>query len=87
MLTKAAIRTNVLAMQGETEEAIDVAVSSVFSESVLLSLNWRESLALDHFKQVVADNRVQVAMQRWADEQAMQTEQVRTFLADLSAGQ
>ncbi len=87
MRTKAATRTNVLAMQGETEEAIDVATSKVFSESVLLSLNWRETLALDHYKQVVADDRVQLAIQRWADEQAMQTEQVRTFLADLSAGQ
>ncbi len=87
MLTQAAIATNVLAMQGETEEAIDAALNGVFSESVLLSLNWRETIALAQFKQVVADDRVQVAMQRWADEQAVQTEQVRTYLADLSAAQ
>ena len=85
--TMAGFRMNALAMQGETEDAIDVALNNVFSESVLLSLNWRESLALAHFNEFGADNRVQLAMQRWAEEQAAQTEQVRIYLANLSSMQ
>ena len=86
-LTKAAMRADALAMQGQTEEAISVALGGVFSESVLRNLNWRETLALAQYKDVVADDRIRVAMQRWADEQAVQTERVRIYLADLSSTQ
>ena len=86
-LAKAKMRADTLTMRGQTEEAISVALDGVFAESVLRNLNWRESLALAQYKEVVADDRVQAAMRRWTDELASQTQQVKIYLADLSSAQ
>jgi hypothetical protein len=79
------VQMNVLAMRGETEDAIDIALTSVFTDSVLLHSGWQKLAELDQFSELVADDRIQVAMQRWRDEQAAQSEQVKTYLAELSA--
>jgi len=79
------VQMTVKAMRGEIEDAIDVALTSVFSESVLTHLGWQESVELAQFSEMGADDRIQAAMQRWRDEQAAQSGQVRTYLAELSA--
>lgn len=78
-------QVNVLAMRGENEKAIELALNSVFRESVALNLDWRETLGLAQYADIVADERVQAAMQRWGEEEAALRGAVQTFLADLQA--
>jgi len=79
------LELTILAMQGDTEEAIDFALTDVLPESVLLNLGWRESLGLAHFKDLGDDDRIQAGLQVWRDEQAAQSALVKTYLAELSA--
>jgi tetratricopeptide (TPR) repeat protein len=81
-----ALQMSVLAMRGETEDAIAVALTSVFTDSVLLHPGWQKSVGLAHFSALGADDRIQTAMKNWQDEQAAQSDEVRTYLANLSAG-
>jgi TolB-like protein len=79
------IRFRVLALQGETELAVDVALEHVFSEPVLLNLEWEEMFKQAQYAEIVEDPRVQVAMKKWQDEEDALREQVRHWLADLQA--
>ncbi len=83
--TDAYLQMSVLAMRGETEEAIAVALSRIFSESVLPNLDWQQAVSLAQFEEFGKDDRIQAAMQRWQDEQSAQSDQVKTYLAELSA--
>jgi len=80
-----AMRLDVLALRGEVERAIEVALASVFTRSVAKHLDWRQTFALPHYREIVVDPRVQAAMQRWEDEEAALRSQVQTYLADLRA--
>ena len=75
----------ILALRGKVAEAIDVALASLFSESVVANLGWQDTFSQAQFTSFVADPRIQSAMQRWAQEEAALRDQVRTYLADLSA--
>ena len=79
------LQMSVLAMLGETDEAIRVGLESVFSESVLMHLDWKEATALPVFSELGQDIRVQDASQRWQTEQDEQNALVKKYLADLSA--
>jgi len=83
--TDAGLQMSVLAMRGETDEAINVGLNSVFTDSVLVHLGWQESVGLPIYSEFDADDRVQEALQRWRDEQVRQSDLVREYLADLSA--
>jgi len=76
---------NILAMRGEIQQAIDIALSGVFSRSVAMNLGWKRAFAQAQFAEVVADPRVQAAMQRWEDEEDALRGAVQTYLADLHA--
>jgi tetratricopeptide (TPR) repeat protein len=76
---------NVLAMRGEIEEAIEVALERVFSQPVAVNLGWQETFAQAQYAELVADSRVQAAMQRWQDEEEALRGQVRAYFADLQA--
>ncbi len=84
--TEPYLQMSVLAMRGETEEAIGVALSRIFSESVLPNLDWQQAVSLAQFEEFGKDDRIQAAMQRWQDEQNIQSELVKAYLAELSAG-
>jgi TolB-like protein len=73
----------ILVLQGNIEEAIDVALSELFSDPVSVHLDWKRALAQAQFAEFVEDPRVQAAMQRWENEEDALRDQVRTFLADL----
>jgi len=75
----------VLAVRGQIQEAIQVALDEVFTRSVAMNLGWRETFAQAQFAHVVADERVQAAMQRWEEEEDALRAQVRSYLADLQA--
>ncbi len=79
-----AVYLGVLALRGDVEEAIDVALNGVFSTSVAVNLGWQETYALPQYADIVADPRVQEAMRRWQLEQDVIREQIRVFLLDLS---
>ena len=72
-------------MRGEIQAAVKVALEEIFTRPVALNLGWREVFAQAHFRQVVADTRVQEAMGRWEREEAALRSDVRAYLADLQA--
>ena len=75
----------VLAVRGETEKAIEVALNEVFTNSVAMNLGWRDDFAQAHYKDIVADPRIQDALKRWEDEEAALRGQVQAYFADLHA--
>jgi TolB-like protein/Flp pilus assembly protein TadD len=79
------IAWNVHAMRGEIEAAVDIALEGIFSQSVAVNRNWRQSAILPQFADVLADERVQAALQRWEDEENALREDVRAYLEDLQA--
>lgn len=79
------IAVQIYALRGEIEAAVDVALERIFNESVATSLDWRQWAVLPQFADVLADPRVQAAMQRWEAEEQDLREGVRSFLEDLQA--
>ncbi|MGB5447564.1 MAG: tetratricopeptide repeat protein, partial [Woeseiaceae bacterium] len=57
----------VLAMRGQIEEAIQVALDEVFNRSVAINLGWRQTFAQAQYAAVVADARIQAAMHHWEE--------------------
>ena len=82
-----AVRLNILCMQGKTQEAIDLALAQVFSESVLTAPGWQESIGLAQYEEFSKDPRIEGAMQRWLAEQAEQSAAVKRYLTELSASE
>ena len=72
-------------MSGEVEQAIQVALSDVFTQPVTMHLGWRNSFAQAQFAEFVEDPRIQAAMQNWENEESALRERVKTYLADLSS--
>jgi TolB-like protein/tetratricopeptide (TPR) repeat protein len=79
------IRMAVHAIRGETEAAADTAVEHFFSRPVTSQLRWQEILSQSFYADLVTDERVVRAMSDWERQYADVREQVRAFLADLSA--
>jgi TolB-like protein len=73
---------SVLALSGDTDAAIDVALSEYFTRAVNEFPGWRRFLAQPHLAGVVADPRVQEEMARWEREEAGLREELRAFLAN-----
>ena len=65
--------------------AVDVALERILSRSVAANLGWRDFFSMPHMQAVAGDPRVEVAMQRWEQEEAELRESVRSYLADLQA--
>ncbi|MGI9261038.1 MAG: tetratricopeptide repeat protein [Woeseiaceae bacterium] len=78
------IYLGILALRGEVEEAVEVALAGVFSTSVAINLGWQETYALPQYADIVAEPRVQEAMRQWQAEEDALREQIRAFLLDLS---
>ena len=73
-----------LVLQGKLEEAIEIALAELFSDSVAIHLDWRRALTQAQFAEFVEDPRIKTAMQRWENEESALRDQVKAFLADLS---
>jgi len=80
------MQMTVLAMRGETKDAIELGLSGIFSESVLLHPAWEEALGLPQYEGLGQDERIRTATERWQDEQTVQSDAVRDYLVKLSAG-
>lgn len=74
----------ILALRGDVNEAIEVALERVFNTSVAINLGWQETFALSQYADIVADPRVQEAMRQWQAEEDAMREQIKAFLLDLS---
>jgi tetratricopeptide (TPR) repeat protein len=74
---------SILAVRGETEKAIDVALEGVFSRSVATSLGWRETFSQPLYEEIVADPRIQAAMRRWEEEESQLRRQVEAYFRDM----
>jgi len=74
----------ILVLQGQIDQAIEVALADLFSESVAVHLSWKRNFSQAQFAEFVEDPRIQAAMQRWEDEEAAMRAQIKSFLADLS---
>ena len=75
----------ILVIRGQTEEAIKVALEEVFTQSVALNLNWRETFSQPQFAEIVADARVQEALRRWEEEEAALRGKVQSYFTDMQA--
>lgn len=76
-------KVSVAALRGDLTQAIDVALSDVFSQPVTMNLGWRNDYAQAQYKEFVADPRIQVAMQNWENEEVELRGRLQTFLSDL----
>ena len=79
------IEFGTLALRGEVEQAIEVALEHLFSEPVALNLGWEENFKQAQYAEIVEDPRIQAAMKKWQDDEDAMREQIRTYLADLYA--
>lgn len=75
----------ILVARDEIAAAIDIALGEVFSDTVAMHFNWRETYTQPHYAAVAADPRTQEAMRRWEDEEASMRADVEAFFADLQA--
>lgn len=78
-------RISVLAMQGDLEQAIEIAIAEVFTEPVTTNLGWRDDFRQAQFSEFTADPRIAAAMQDWENEEASLRARLRQFLLDLSS--
>jgi TolB-like protein/Tfp pilus assembly protein PilF len=74
---------SVLAMRGEIQAAVRVALEEIFTRPVAMNLGWRDVFSQARFAEVAADARVQAAIERWEEDEAALRSEVRSYLADL----
>jgi TolB-like protein/thioredoxin-like negative regulator of GroEL len=79
------MHVGVLALQGDTEQAIDIALEEIFTQPVTMHLGWRDGFAQAQYTEFVKDPRVIAAMQNWENEEEALRDRVRNFLLDLSS--
>lgn len=79
------LHIGLLVLRGQVDEAIEVALNELFTESVALHLNWRATLLQPHYAALVADERVQQAMHRWEEEEASLRGSVESYFNDMHA--
>ncbi len=78
-------RVSVMALRGDIDDAIELALSDVFVLPVITNPNWRVRYSQAQFAEFVADPRIQAAMQKWEVEEAAARGQVKSYLLDLSS--
>ncbi|MEJ2257645.1 MAG: hypothetical protein P8X98_11690, partial [Woeseiaceae bacterium] len=76
---------SILVLQGRIDEAIEVALAEIFTQSVAMHLHWRDMLMQPRYAEFLADQRVQDAIERWEDEEAALRGAVQSYFADLHA--
>jgi hypothetical protein len=79
------MRLGLLALNGETEQAVDVALAEIFSEPVTAHLDYPDKLARSYLETVAADPRVGAAIAAWDSDKADIRREVQRYLADVEA--
>ncbi len=75
-------RLRSLAIAGDTEGAVALALEEVLSQHVTVYLGYEEKLAQPYFESLRADPRIQAALERWQDEEVELRRSVARFLAE-----
>lgn len=78
-------KLNILALRGEVQVAVRVALDEIFSRSVASHLAWKRTFEQAQYAPVVADRRVRAAMDDWRTEEEKIRQDVAAYLADLQA--
>ena len=76
---------SILVLRGQIDQAIEIALNEVFSQSVAMHLDWRDMLSQPRYAPFLKDARVQKAIQRWEDEEAALRGSVESYFADMHA--
>jgi hypothetical protein len=86
------MQMQILALRGDTQAAIDVALTEILSEPAISFLEWINFISFDHrvfglqfMAEVAADPRVQQALARWREERERAAEEVRHYVAGVEA--
>jgi TolB-like protein/Tfp pilus assembly protein PilF len=77
------LRMELLALRGETEAAIAVALDEILSQPAIAFDDIDRNFALGFMVDVAADPRIQEALERWRAEKAQAAKDVREYLAGL----
>jgi TolB-like protein/predicted Zn-dependent protease len=75
----------VAALQGRTEDAIEIALDNILQEPVTVNLGWRRAFAQAQYAGFVEDPRVQAALRRWEAQEEDLRSDIRSYLGDLQA--
>ncbi len=75
----------ILALQGDIDQAIDIALAELFTQPVTMHPGWRDGFAQAQYAEFVKDPRVVAAMQNWENEEEAVRDRVRNYLLDLSS--
>lgn len=78
-------RIGILAMRGDVEQAIEVALAEVFTQPVTTNLGWRDDFSQAQFIELTADPRIISAMKNWETEEAALRDRLQNFLTELSS--
>ncbi len=76
-------QVSVAAMRGDIAQAIQVALSDVFTQPVTMNLGWRTNYAQAQYAEFAEDPRIQAAMLNWENEEAALRDRVEAFLSGL----
>jgi tetratricopeptide (TPR) repeat protein len=79
------LRMMFLALRGDTQAAIDVALTEIFSKPAIQIINIDRTLGLQFMAEVAADPRIQQALARWREEKKKVAEEARDYLAGVEA--
>jgi len=75
----------ILALRGDTQAAIEVALTEIFSKPAILRIKADRAFGLQFMVEVAADPRIQQALARWREEKEKVAEEVRDYLAGVEA--
>jgi len=79
------VHVSVAALRGDITQAIQVALSDVFTQPVTINLGWRNDFEQAQFVEFVEDPRVRAAMQNWEDEQTALQQGLMSFLSEVGS--
>jgi TolB-like protein/Flp pilus assembly protein TadD len=71
----------VLAIRGDTDEAIDYALSSIVNMPISRAIRWRERFDEPYLSGVASDPRVSARLQQWDEDVITVRAQIKEFLA------
>ena len=74
-----------LVLRGETEAAIDVALTEIFSKPAIVYIDVDRNFGLQFMADVTSDPRIQAALAHWTEDKARAAADVAAYLASLES--
>lgn len=73
---------SVLALRGDTQAAVTIALREILDKSALHYLGWERLLEHPVYAEIVADDRIRTRLERWREERSQTRAAVRDFLTE-----